>query len=76
MTAGYKAAGNDLIGYHVWQQSEGRDWSVIFDHASPEQLACLGVPMPGDAYWTMRTLKLSQARWPGWDMSPYFAAHA
>ena len=76
MTAGYKAAGNDLIGYHVWQQSEGRDWSVIFDHASPEQLACLGVPLPGDAYWTMRTLKLSQARWPGWDMSPYFAAHA
>jgi hypothetical protein len=76
MTAGYKASGNELIGYHVWQESAGRNWSGIFDHASPQQLACLGIPLPGDAYWTLRTLKLSQARWPGWDMRAYFAAHS
>ena len=74
VTIGYKAAGNDMIGFHVWQQAEDRDWSVVLNHASPEQLSCLGIPEPGDKYWTMRTLKLTQARWPEWDMSAYFAA--
>ncbi len=74
MTIGYKAAGNDLIGYHVWQTGEQRPWHIIFEHASPEQLACLGIPLPGDPYWNVRTLKLSQARWPMWDMSVYFSA--
>jgi hypothetical protein len=74
MTAGYKAAGNDMVGYHVWQLSEGRDWSSVLNHATPEQLACLGIPAPGDAYWTERTLKLTRARWPEWDMSAYFSA--
>lgn len=74
MTAGYKAKGNDLIGYHVWQATEGRDWHRVFNHASPEQLGCLGIPLPGAAYWTPRTLKLTQARWPGLDMQAYFAA--
>lgn len=74
MTVGYKASGNDMIGYQVWQQAENRPWSTIFSHASAPQLACLGVPMPGDDYWNERTLKLSQSRWPDWDMSEYFAA--
>ena len=74
MTIGFKAAGNDQIGYSVWQQSGDRPWSTIFASATPEQLACLGIPMPGDSYWNKRTLKLSQARWPEWDMSAYGAA--
>ncbi|MFT4719218.1 MAG: hypothetical protein ACI9SB_000381 [Candidatus Azotimanducaceae bacterium] len=75
MTTGYKAAGNDMIGYHVWQQRGDRNWSDIFAHASPQQLACLGIPLPADPYWTERTLTLNQARWPQWDMREYFAAH-
>ncbi|MFT4676104.1 MAG: hypothetical protein ACJAX5_002521 [Patiriisocius sp.] len=74
MTVGYKAAGNDMIGYQVWQQQADRPWSIIFANASPAQLACLGIPLPGNPYWTERTLKLSQARWPDWDMSEYFSA--
>ena len=74
MTCSYKAAGNDMIGYHVWQVSAERDWTPVFNGASPEQLACLGVPLPGDSFWNRRTLKLTQARWPDWDMTPYFAA--
>ncbi len=74
MTVGFKAAGNDQIGFHVWQQAADRPWSVIFSAANPEQLACLGIPRPGDGYWTQRTLKLSQARWPDWDMTPYSEA--
>jgi ectoine hydroxylase-related dioxygenase (phytanoyl-CoA dioxygenase family) len=75
MTVGYKAAGNDQIGFHVWQATSGRGpWRCIFEHATPEQLACLGVPLPGDRFWTQRTLQLAQLRWPGWDMRPYLEA--
>ncbi|MEY2930834.1 MAG: hypothetical protein RL033_1583 [Pseudomonadota bacterium] len=74
MTVGYKAAGSDHIGFHTWQASQGRPWNVVFEHASPEQLACLGVPRPGDVFWTPRTLALAQTRWPGWDMTAYRAA--
>jgi len=72
MTVGYKAADNNKINYHVWQVSEGRNWNPIFKLGSPEQLECIGIPLPGDPYWNARTLKLTQARWPDWDMSPYF----
>lgn len=74
MTVGFKAAGNDQIGFHVWQTGINRPWEMIFNHASAAQLACLGIPKPGDAFWTQRTLKLTQARWPDWDMSEYVAA--
>lgn len=76
MTVGYKAAGNDQIGFHVWQTGVDRPWERVINHATPIQLACLGIPRPGDSFWTQRTLKLTQARWPEWDMSEYFAASA
>lgn len=76
MTVGYKAAGNDQIGFHVWQVAANRPWENLLNHAAPEQLACLGIPLPGDAFWSLRSLKLTQARWPGWDMSDYFEALA
>ncbi|MET0412250.1 MAG: phytanoyl-CoA dioxygenase family protein [Polyangiaceae bacterium] len=74
MTIGFKAAGSDHIAFHVWQASGGRQWQRVLDHASPEQLACLGIPRPGHAYWTPRTLELTQKRWPDWNMGEYFAA--
>jgi ectoine hydroxylase-related dioxygenase (phytanoyl-CoA dioxygenase family) len=74
LTVGYKAAGNDQIAFHVWQATRNRPWNRVLDYASPEQLECLGIPKPGDPFWTTRTLVLTQARWPGWDMRAYFAA--
>jgi ectoine hydroxylase-related dioxygenase (phytanoyl-CoA dioxygenase family) len=74
MTIGYKAASNDQIAFHVWQASHNRPWQNVFAHATPEQLECLGVPPPGDSFWTKRTLDLVQQRWPGWDLRPYLAA--
>ncbi|MBT3425107.1 MAG: hypothetical protein HOL98_03875 [Gammaproteobacteria bacterium] len=71
MTMGYKAAGNDMIGFHVWQEAPNRPWAKILDNATPEQLQCLGIPLPGDAFWTPRTVKLTQARWPDWNMQAY-----
>ncbi|MDA1075196.1 MAG: phytanoyl-CoA dioxygenase family protein [Proteobacteria bacterium] len=74
MTMGYKACGNDMIGFHVWQHSPDRPWHLIFNQATPDQLSVLGVPLPGEEFWSARTLRLTQARWPQWDMSAYFAA--
>jgi len=74
MTVGYKARGNDQIGFHVWQASAVRNWGPILANASPEQLAALGIPRPGDPFWTPRTLALTQERWPDWDMQAWFDA--
>jgi ectoine hydroxylase-related dioxygenase (phytanoyl-CoA dioxygenase family) len=75
MTVGYKAAGNELVGFHVWQDRGNRDlWRRVFAHATPEQLECLGIPKPGDRFWTKRTIELTQARWPEWDMRDYVEA--
>jgi len=71
MTVGYKASGNEMIGFHVWQTAADRPWPTVLNNATPEQLKCLGIPLPGDAFWTNRTLKLTQLRWPEWDMSAY-----
>ena len=71
MTVGYKAQGNEMIGFHVWQFSPDRPWHLVLNYATPEQLSVLGIPMPGDAFWTERTLRLTQERWPDWDMSAY-----
>jgi len=67
----FKAAGNDAVGFHAWAFHNRKPWSRIFDHATPEQLACFGVQLPGDPFWTETTLARAQARYPGWDMGPY-----
>jgi hypothetical protein len=71
LTASYKAAGNDMIGYSAWPFSFAKPWSLIFENATPDQLACLGVPRPGAAFWTERTIRRAQDRWQGWDLSAY-----
>ena len=71
MTVGYKARGNDQIGFHVWQSSAERNWGPLLAAGTPEQLAVLGIPPPGDPFWTPRTLALTQARWPQWNLQPW-----
>lgn len=71
LTASFKRAGNDMIGWSAWPFHFMKPWDIIFGHASPEQLACLGIPRPGDPYWTPRTLARMAERWPGWDPAPY-----
>jgi len=67
----FKKAGDESIGFHAWQFHHTKPWARIFDHATPEQLACFGVQPPGDPFWTPTTLARAQARYPGWDMTPY-----
>jgi hypothetical protein len=67
----FKKAGDESIGYHAWQFHHLKPWHRIFEHATPEQLACFGVQAPGDPFWTKTTLARAQARYPGWDMTPW-----
>ena len=76
VTACFKRRGDDTIGYHAWPFHQQKPWARIFDHATPEQLACFGVQPPGHPFWTPVTLKRARARYPGWDLSPYEAAMA
>ena len=74
ITASYKAAGNDMIGWAAWPFHFLRPWRRLIEAATPEQLACLGIPLPGDPFWTSTTLARTQQRWPGWDMTAYTTA--
>ncbi len=71
VTACYKVSSNDSIGYHAWPFHNRQPWANIFNHASPDQLSCFGVPPPGDRFWTPRTLAGAQLRYPAWDLQPY-----
>ena len=71
LMACFKKARDDSIAFTAWPFHHMKPWSKIFDHASPEQLACFGVQRPGDPFWTEITLARAQARYPGWDMTPY-----
>lgn len=67
----YRNAATSSIGYHAWPFHHQKPWSRIFDHATPEQLACFGVQPPGHPFWTPVTLQRAQARYPQWDLTPY-----
>lgn len=67
----FKAARDDAHGFHAWAFHHTKPWKNIFDHATPEQLACFGVQPPGNPFWTAETLRRAQARYPDWDMTPY-----
>ena len=74
LTASFKAAGNDMIGWSAWPFRFMRPWHLFFEHCSPEQLSCIGVPLPGAPFWTGETIRRTQRRWPMWDAGPYLAA--
>ncbi|HEY9219097.1 MAG TPA: phytanoyl-CoA dioxygenase family protein [Phenylobacterium sp.] len=74
VTSCFKRRDDPTIGYTAWPFHHTKPWARIFDHATPEQLACFGVAPPGDPFWTQTTLARAQARYPNWDLAPYRAA--
>ena len=71
VTSCFKKGKNDTIGYTSWPFHQQKPWNIIFENASPDQLSCFGVPLPGDPFWDNDTIRLSNLRYPGWDMSEY-----
>jgi hypothetical protein len=76
LMACYRAASNDSVQFHAWPFHFRQPWQNIFNHATPEQLACFGVQPPGHPFWNETTLTRAQARYPGWDLTPYREAMA
>lgn len=74
VTSCFKRADNVQIGYMAWPFHSHQPWQHIFNHATPEQLNCFGVPLPGHPYWTQETIRLTNQRWPDWDSSIWQAA--
>ena len=72
----FRAARDDSIAFTAWPFHHRKPWNRIFDHATPEQLACFGVQPPGDPFWTDLTLHRAQVRYPNWDLTPYREAMA
>ena len=71
VTSCFKKAGNDTIGYTAWPYHQQKPWNIIFENASPDQLNCFGVPMPGNPFWNNDTIRLAKLRYPKWDMTEY-----
>lgn len=67
----FKRGDDPSIGYHAWPFHHLKPWHNIFNHATPEQLRCFGVQLPGDPFWTQTTIDSAQARYPDWNMSAY-----
>jgi hypothetical protein len=67
----FKAGGEDAIARYAWPFHNRKPWRLIFENATPDQLACFGVKRPGDRFWTKETLARAQVRYPGWDLRPY-----
>ncbi len=74
LTASFKAAGNDMIGWSAWPVSFMKPWHIYFEHCTPNQLSCLGIPLPGNGFWTKQTIERTARRWPMWDAQPYLDA--
>ncbi len=72
----FKRADDDSIGYTAWPYHHLLPWGQIFNHATPDQLACLGVKRPGHPFWTPSTVAMAQVRYPRWDLTPYRQALA
>lgn len=65
----FKKAHDESIAFTAWAHNHTQPWGRIFEHATVEQLACFGVPRPGDAFWTDITIERAQTRYPRWDMT-------
>jgi hypothetical protein len=72
----FRKAHDDAIQFTAWAFHHTKPWQNIFENATTEQLACFGVPRPGDPFWTETTLARAQKRYPNWDLTPYRAAMA
>jgi len=72
----FRKAHDDAIQFTAWAFHHTKPWAKIFENATTEQLACFGVPRPGDPFWTETTIARTQVRYPGWDAAPYRAALA
>jgi len=75
MHASYRLAAAEWSQYQAWAfNGFSPEWHNFVQAAGPTELALLGFPEPGHAYWTEDSIRRVNARYPGLDMSPWRAA--
>jgi hypothetical protein len=71
----YRLAGHDWIGFESHMPRVTTPGFVEFaERCSPRQLAALGVPAPGHAYWTTEMLAEMHRSYPALDLTPWYEA--
>jgi len=71
----YKPANTEWLGYQAWPiKGFSAEWHNFVQAVGPRQLAVVGFPEPGHAYWTEETLAGVSARYPGLDLTPWRTA--
>ena len=77
MHVSFKPAAMEWGGYQAWPFKGFQPaWHAWVRTATPRQLALLGFPLPGNAYWNEETIAGVGARYPGLDMTPWQTALA
>lgn len=72
ITSSFHAARNHFLGGLRWPADGlNKAWQFFVPHADPEQLAAVGVPRPGSAYWSKVTIERARSRYPTWDLTPW-----
>ncbi len=68
----FRGAGKEWMGFQsFWQSSSLPAMKQFVTEATPKQRSLLGIPMPGDPYWTEETVLRNSERYPGIDLTPY-----
>jgi len=75
MHVSYRLAAAEWSQYQAWAfKGFSAEWHNFVQESGPTELALLGFPQPGHAYWTEETITRVNARYPGLDMSPWRAS--
>ena len=69
MTVLQGARSNTAINSHAWPIQHTKPWRIIFEHATPEQLACSACSRPAIRSGPRPRWRRAQARYPNWDMT-------
>jgi hypothetical protein len=75
MHVSYRLAEAEWSQYQAWAfKGFSPEWHDFVQASGPRELALVGFPKPGHAYWTEDTISRVNARYPRLDMDPWRAA--
>jgi hypothetical protein len=72
LALGFSIAGLAWLGFQAFQRAGLRaEWRSFVEQSTPQELALFGIPPPGHAYWTSKSLSEFGLRYPRLDTSPW-----
>ena len=75
LNVSFKRAGQDWVGFHTQQSNAtAPEWTAFVESCTPRELALFGFPEPGHDVWDEDLLAMTAERYPGLDLTPWYAA--